>query len=122
MWVSEAWAQAAGGTAGGTDMLIQFGPLVLIFVVFWFLLIRPQQKRAKEHRAMVQALKRGDRIVTNGGIFGQVSHVGDDHLMVEIADGVKIKIVRDAVSAIPAKPEPAKKDEKKEESKGAVER
>jgi preprotein translocase subunit YajC len=116
MFVSEAWAQAAGGTAGGADLLVQFGPLVLIFVVFWFLLIRPQQKRAKEHRAMVQALKRGDKIVTNGGIFGQVSHVGDDHLMVEIADGVKIKIVRDAVSAVPAKPEP-KKDEKKEESK-----
>jgi len=118
MWVSEAWAQAAGGTAGGTDLLVQFGPLILIFVVFWFLLIRPQQKRAKQHRAMVQALKRGDKIVTNGGIFGQVSHVADDHLMVEIADGVKIKIVRDAVSAVPVKPEPAKKDEKKEESKG----
>ena len=80
-------------------MLIQFAPMVLIFVVFWFLLIRPQQKKAKEHRAMVAALKRGDRVVTNGGIYGQVSHVADDHLMVEIADGVKIKIVRDAVAA-----------------------
>ena len=114
MFVSEAWAQAAGGTAGGADLLVQFGPLVLIFVVFWFLLIRPQQKRAKEHRAMVQALKRGDKIVTNGGIFGQVSHVGDDHLMVEIADGVKIKIVRDAVAAVPGKPEPVKKEESKQ--------
>jgi preprotein translocase subunit YajC len=116
MFISEAWAQAAGAPSDTMGMLTSFGPLVLIFIVFWFLLIRPQQKRAKEHRAMVQALKRGDKIVTNGGIFGQVSHVGDDHLMVEIADGVKIKILRDAVSAVPAKPEP-KKDEKKEESK-----
>ncbi|MBL9036338.1 MAG: preprotein translocase subunit YajC [Rhodospirillaceae bacterium] len=113
MFISEAWAQAAGGAAGGTDMLVSLAPMVLIFIVFWFLLIRPQQKKAKEHRAMVAALKRGDRIVTNGGIFGQVSHVADDHLMVEIAEGVKIKIARDAVAAIPSKPEPVKKDEAK---------
>ena len=116
MFISEAWAQAAGGSAGGLEMITSFAPFILIFVVMWFLLIRPQQKKQKEHRAMVAALKRGDRVVTNGGIYGQVSHVADDHLMVEIADGVKIKIVRDAVSAVPAKPEP-KKDEKKEESK-----
>lgn len=113
MFISEAWAQAAGGAAGGTDMLVSLAPMVLIFIVFWFLLIRPQQKKAKEHRAMVAALKRGDRIVTNGGIFGQVSHVADDHLMVEIAEGIKIKIARDAVAAIPSKPEPVKKDEAK---------
>lgn len=113
MFISEAWAQAAGGAAGGTDMLVSLAPMVLIFIVFWFLLIRPQQKKAKEHRAMVAALKRGDRILTNGGIFGQVSHVADDHLMVEIAEGVKIKIARDAVAAIPSKPEPVKKDEAK---------
>ena len=63
---------------------------------------------------MVAALKRGDRVVTNGGIYGQVSHVADDHLMVEVADGVKIKIVRDAVSAVPGKPEPVKKEESKQ--------
>lgn len=115
MFVSEAWAQAAGApAAGGADMLIQFAPFILIFVVMWFLLIRPQQKKAKQHRAMVAALKRGDRVVTNGGIYGQVSHVADDHLMVEIADGVKIKIVRDAVSAVPGKPEPVKKEESKQ--------
>ena len=62
---------------------------------------------------MVAALKRGDKVVTNGGIFGTVTHVGDDHLMVEIADGVKIKIARDAVSGVPAKPEPVKKEEAK---------
>jgi preprotein translocase subunit YajC len=114
MFISEAWAQAAAGGAGGTDMLVSLAPMVLIFIVFWFLLIRPQQKKAKEHRAMVAALKRGDRVVTNGGIYGQVSHVADDHLMVEIAEGVKIKIARDAVAAIPSKPEPVKKDEAKQ--------
>ena len=114
MLISEAWAQAApAATGGGADILIQMAPIVLIFIVFWFLLIRPQQKKAKEHRAMVQGLKRGDRVVTNGGIYGQVSHVADDHLMVEIAEGVKVKLAREAVSAIPGKPEPVKKDEAK---------
>lgn len=113
MFISEAWAQAAGAPASSsTDLLLQFAPFILIFVVMWFLLIRPQQKKQKEHRAMVAALKRGDRVVTNGGIYGQVSHVADDHLMVEIADGVKIKVVRDAIAAVPGKPEPVKKDEK----------
>src|SRR5215510_694200 len=107
MFISEAWAQAAGTPAGGGDILMSMAPMVLIFVVFWFLLIRPQQKKAKEHRAVVAALKRGDRVITSGGIHGQVTHVADDHLVVEIADGVKIKILRDAVSAIPSKPEPA---------------
>jgi preprotein translocase subunit YajC len=114
MFISEAWAQAAGQPASGADMLIQFAPFVLIFIVMWFLLIRPQQKKAKEHRSMVAALKRGDRVVTNGGIYGQVSHVADDHLMIEIADGVKIKVVRDAISAVTGKPEPVKKEESKQ--------
>jgi preprotein translocase subunit YajC len=119
MFISEAWAQAAGATADGGNMLVTLAPMVLIFVVFWFLLIRPQQKKAKEHRAVVAALKRGDRVVTSGGIYGQVTHVADDHLMVEIADGVKIKVVRDAISAVPSKPEPVKKDDAK---KGANDR
>ena len=119
MFISEAWAQAAGAPSSGTDMLVSFAPFILVFIVMWFLLIRPQQKKQKEHRAMVAALKRGDRVVTNGGIYGQVSHVADDHLMVEIADGVKIKIVRDAVAAVPGKPEPVKKEK---EEKGANDR
>ena len=119
MFISEAWAQAAGGSAGGFEMLTSIAPFILVFIVMWFLLIRPQQKKQKEHRAMVAALKRGDRVVTNGGIYGQVSHVADDHLMVEIADGLKIKIVRDAVAAVPGKPEPVKKEK---EEKGANDR
>ena len=116
MFVSEAWAQAAGAPAAG-DWLSQLGmmpPLILMFVVMYFFLFRPQQKKAKQHRALVAALKRGDRVVTNGGVYGQVTHVADDHLIVEIADGVKIKIVRDAVSAVLGKPEPVKKEESKQ--------
>ena len=113
MFVTPAFAQAAAPGGGGAA-IAQFLPLILIFAIMYFLLIRPQQKKAKEHKAMVQALKRGDRVVTNGGIYGQVSHVADDHLMVEIADGVKIKIMRDAVAAIPGKPEPVKKDDAKQ--------
>ena len=114
MFISEAWAQAAGAPADGGmgAALLNFAPFILVFIVMWFLLIRPQQKKQKQHRAMVAALKRGDRVVTNGGIYGQVAHVADDHLMVEIADGVKIKVVRDAIAAVPGKPEPVKKEEK----------
>ena len=109
--IPDAFAQAgASGPAGGIAPLLM---MVVFIVIFYFLLIRPQQKKMKDHRAMVAALKRGDKVVTNGGIFGTVTHVGDDHLMVEIADGVKIKIARDAVSAVPAKPEPVKKEEAK---------
>jgi preprotein translocase subunit YajC len=108
MFISEAWArrglQPLGRASPSRRSSSSHG--------HGFLLIRPQQKKQKEHRAMVAALKRGDRVVTNGGIYGQVSHVADDHLMIEIADGVKIKIVRDAVAAVPGKPEPVKKEEK----------
>ena len=110
--ISSAAAQdAATPTGVGAGLSGLLLPVMLI-VVFYFLLIRPQQKKQKEHRAMVAALKRGDRVVTNGGIYGQVSHVADDHLMVEIADGVKIKVARDAIAAVPGKPEPVKKEEK----------
>ena len=76
MLISEAWAQASGG-AGGSDFLVQLFPLILIFVVFYFLLIRPQTKRAKEHRAMVSALEVGAEVVTNGGILGKVAELGE---------------------------------------------
>src|SRR3546814_2362725 len=86
MLISTAYAQAAGGGMAGFD-LVSLLPLVLIFVVFYFLLIRPQQKKVKEHKAMVQALRRGDRVVTSGGIVGQVTKVlNDAELQVEIAE------------------------------------
>lgn len=107
MLISTAYAQAAGGGTAGFD-LVSLLPLVLIFVVFYFLLIRPQQKKAKEHRAMVQALRRGDRVVTSGGIVGQVTKVlNDAELQVEIAEGVRVRVVRTAVNEVLSKTAPA---------------
>ena len=80
--------------------LTQLIPLVLIMVIFYFLLIRPQQKRAKEHRGMVEALKKGDKVLTNGGVYGKVMDVKENILTVEIADGVRIKMQRDAVASL----------------------
>ncbi|WP_425545005.1 preprotein translocase subunit YajC [Caenispirillum bisanense] len=83
-----------------------FLPLILIFVVFYFLLIRPQQKRMKQHKELLANIRRGDRIVTNGGIIGQVTKVQDGELQVEIAEGVKVKVLRDMVANVLAKTEP----------------
>ena len=90
LFVTSAWAQDAGAASGSTWM--QLLPLVLIFVVFYFLLIRPQTKRAKEHREMVGKLASGDEVVTTGGLLGRITEVGDNFLTVEIADGVRVKI------------------------------
>jgi|SRR3972149_911390 len=104
MFVSPAYAQAAGGGDGGFMTLV---PLVLIFVVFYFLLIRPQQKRAKLHREMLLNIRRGDKIVTGGGIIGTVTKVvSDDELAVEIAEGIKIRVQRALVSGVVSKTEP----------------
>lgn len=111
MLISPAYAQAAGGGQGGFD-LVALLPLVLIFVVFYFLLIRPQQKRMKEHRNMVQALRRGDRVVTAGGVIGQVTKVlNDNELQVEIAEGVRVRIVRNTVQEVLSKTEPAQSEQ-----------
>jgi preprotein translocase subunit YajC len=90
------------------NLFIQLAPLILIFVVFYFLLIRPQQKRMKEHREMLAALRRGDRIVTGGGIIGQIVKVGDDELTVEVTEGVRVRVLRSTVSSVLSKPEPAR--------------
>jgi len=116
MFISTAYAQAAsGGGAGapGVDVM-SFLPLVLIFVVFYFLLIRPQQKKLKEHKSMVDSLRRGDRIVTAGGIIGTVTRVGaDDEVTVEIAEGVRVRLVRSTITTVLAKTEPATGDDAK---------
>lgn len=105
MFISPAYAQSIGGAGGGVEALL---PLVLIFVVFYFLLIRPQQKKMKDHKAMLGEIKRGDKIVTGGGIMGTVSKVDDDHLVtVEIAKDVKVKVRRELVSAVLNKTAPA---------------
>jgi preprotein translocase subunit YajC len=114
MFISEALAQAANGAAPGGGMLAQIGgiaPFILIFIVFYFLMIRPQQKRQKEHQALVRAAKRGDRIVTSGGIVGVITKAndGDNDVEVEIAQGVKVRVVRTAISdVVNRNPEAAK--------------
>jgi len=108
MFVTPAFAQAAGSASGGAAAFAQFLPIVLIFVIFYFLLIRPQQKKMKDHRAMVEALRRGDQVVTSGGIVAKVSKVQDDGMVeVEIADGVKVKVVKHTITQVLNKTEPA---------------
>ena len=108
MFISTAFAQEAGAADGGGGILIQILPLVLIFVVFYLLLIRPQQKRMKTHREMLGALRRGDRVVTGGGIVGTVTKAGDDELTVEIAEGVRVRVLRSTVSQVMSKTEPVR--------------
>jgi preprotein translocase subunit YajC len=108
MLITPAYAQAAGG-AGGAGAVVQFLPLILIFLIMYFLMIRPQQKKMKEHRAMVEALRRGDQVVTQGGIIGKVTRVkdGESEIEVEIADGVKVRVVRSTITQVLSRTEPA---------------
>lgn len=109
MLISPAYAQAAGAAAG-PGLLESLMPLLLIFVVFYFLLIRPQQKKMKQHKEMLGTIRRGDRVITGGGILGTVTKViSDSELQVEIADGVKVRVERGMVSGVVAKTEPADK-------------
>jgi preprotein translocase subunit YajC len=94
-FISDAMAAAPQGQP---DALMSFLPLILIFVVFYFLLIRPQSKRAKEHKQMVEALAKGDEVVTNGGLLGRISGVGDNFVEVQIAEGVVVKIQRQSIA------------------------
>ena len=94
--ISSAYAQDAAPQGG----LMGFLPLILIFVVFYFLLIRPQMKRAKEHRQMVAALAKGDEVVTNGGLLGKITEVGESFVTLQVSDNVQIKLQRHAVASI----------------------
>jgi preprotein translocase subunit YajC len=97
--ISDAYAEAAPAASGGDPLssLIFFGGFILIF---YFILIRPQQKRAKEHRNLVAALSKGDEVVTNGGILGKVTEVGDEYISVELADNVTVRLQKQAVSSV----------------------
>ena len=98
--ISIAYAMGQGGGAGqGAGGFSGFIPLILMFVIFYFLLIRPQQKKTKEHREMISNLKKGDRIVTSGGIHGRITGMDDTTLTVEIADKVRVKVARSNVGA-----------------------
>lgn len=99
MLISQAWAQGADGGTGG--FLVQLFPLVLIFVVFYFLLIRPQQTKMKTHREMLSGVKRGDRVVTGGGIIGLVTKViADNEVQIEIAEGVRVRVLKQTITDI----------------------
>jgi preprotein translocase subunit YajC len=98
MFISQAWAQGAGGSS---DFLVQLFPLVLIFIVFYFLLIRPQQSKMKAQREMLGGVKRGDRVVTGGGIIGLVTKViSDNELQVEVAEGVRVRVLKQTITDI----------------------
>ncbi len=108
MLITPAYAQAIGGgdAAGFVTSLV---PLILIFVIFYFLLIRPQQKRAKEHKAMVEGLKRGDQVVTGGGILGKVTRVKEgEEIEVEIAENTRVRVYRSTITAVLSRTEPAR--------------
>jgi preprotein translocase subunit YajC len=109
MLITPAFAQGSllGGDTGG--MLTSMLPLILIVVIMYFLVLRPQQQRMKQHKEMVKALRRGDNVVTNGGLLGKVTKVvDDDQIEVEIADGVRVRQMRSMVSEVRAKSEPVK--------------
>ena len=95
-FISNAWAAEPAPQAG----FAQFIPLILLFVIFWFLLIRPQMKQAKEHKAMVEALAKGDEVATSGGIVGKIKEVGENFLLVEVSKDVEVKVQKNAVSAV----------------------
>lgn len=111
MLFADAFA-ATPAAAEGPSLWIQILPLILIFVVFYFLLIRPQQKRMKAHRDMVSAIQKGDTIVTYGGLIGKVRSVADDELRVDIADNVSVRVVRTSVSEVRNKAPVAANDSK----------
>ncbi|MBA4788677.1 MAG: preprotein translocase subunit YajC [Pseudomonadota bacterium] len=109
MFITPAFAQGASAAGGGTDMLIQLAPFLLIFVVMYFLILRPQQKRAKAHQEMVNALRRGDVVVTSGGLVGKVARVVDEaEVELQIADNVKVRQLRAHITTVRSKGEPAK--------------
>jgi preprotein translocase subunit YajC len=108
MLISPAYAQGAGG-AGSTDILMSLLPFVLIFVIMYFLIIRPQRQRMKQHQELVANLRRGDTVVTAGGLIGKVSKVVDDgEVQLELAEGLKVRAVRSMITEVRSKSEPVK--------------
>jgi preprotein translocase subunit YajC len=107
MFVTPAYAQAAGGSAGGADLIMSILPFILIFVIMYFLIIRPQRTQMKKRDEMLKAIRRNDTVVTGGGVIGKVTKVLDDNeLEVEIAQNTKIRVVRSMVADVRVKGEP----------------
>ena len=115
MLITPAFAQAAGAAGDTNSMLMSLLPFALIFVIMYFLILRPQQKKLKDHQELVKNIRRGDTVITNGGLVGKVTKVvDDDQIEVEISDGVRIRQMRAMITGVRAKGEPAK--DSKEES------
>jgi preprotein translocase subunit YajC len=115
LFTTPALAQATGAAPGLSEITGMILPFAAIMVVFYFLLIRPQQRKMKDHQAMLSKISRGDTVITSGGLIGRVSKVVDDHeLQVEVAEGVKLRILRSGISDVRAKGEPVKADAKSE--------
>ena len=100
MFISNAFAQAAPAAASSENGLLGMLPLVLMFVVLYFVMIRPQMKRQKEHKAMIEAIAKGDEVVTAGGIIGKISKLGDNFVHVEVANGVELQLQRSAITQV----------------------
>ncbi len=105
MFTALAWAAPADPAAGGGSALMSFLPLILIFVIFYFLLIRPQQKRAKEHKKMLEEIKKGDKVITSGGIYGVVESVDPNSVTLKIAENTKVKFGKAYIAAVRSKEE-----------------
>src|SRR5262249_30667081 len=109
MFITPAFAQ--GTPAGGSDMLLQVAPFILIFVIMYFLILRPQQKRVKDHQTLVSQLRRGDTVVTSGGLVGKITKVIDDNeVEMQIAEGIRVRQLRQMVTEVRAKGEPVKEE------------
>lgn len=118
MFITPAFAQAAPGAGGGGDILIQLIPFVAIIAIMYFLIIRPQRERLKAHQALVAGVKRGDVVVTSGGIIGKVVKVlENDEVMVEIAEDVRIRVVKSTIADLRSKTEPADTKSKNDDEK-----
>ena len=100
MLISNAYAQTAAAAAGPMDSVMQFLPIILMFAVLYFLMVRPQMKKAKEHKALLEALSKGDEVVTQGGLTGRITKVGDDFVSIAIADNVEIQMQKGAISLV----------------------
>ncbi len=105
MFVSPAYAQSAGGFGSGFGSLV---PLLLIVLIMYFLIIRPQMQQAKTHKKMIEDLRRGDQIITQGGLIGKISKIEDEELVIEIAHEVKVRVIRSTIKGLKAKTEPVK--------------
>jgi preprotein translocase subunit YajC len=107
MFITEAYAQAAGGSAGAPELIGMIAPLIMIMGVFYFLLIRPQQRKMKEHQDMLSKVNKGDTVITGGGLIGKVVKIVDDNeLLVEVGENVKVRVLRSGVSDVRSKGEP----------------